>query len=132
MSNLDVMKKLYDAFDNDDVATIMGSLDREVEWIEPDVDEFPYQGLTIGRDAVAEDVLGGIPTIYRTLDFRGEKRWVEAGDAVVVLGTGVATGLHGNSENFRFVHVWTLRNGVVVRFDGYADTHKLRKAITGE
>lgn len=131
MKNLETMRALYDAFDRGDIATVISYLDPLVEWVEPDVEEFPYQGLTVGRDAVADEVLATIPTVYRRLDFHGENRWIEGGDTVVVLGTGQAAGLSGRVEEFRFNHVWTLRDGLVVRFDGFADTHKLRQAIAG-
>lgn len=131
MNNLDTIKNLYDAFDRGDLAPVIGSLDPAVEWVEPDVEEFPYQGLTVGRDAVANEVLRGIPTIYRRLEFSGEKRWITGDNTVVVVGTGEAAGLSGSVERFRFNHVWTLRDGLVVRFDGFADTHRLRQAITG-
>jgi len=132
MINLDVVESLYAAFDRGDLARVIEFLDPAVEWVEPDVEEFPYRGLTVGSDAVGNDVMRVIPTVYQRLDFSGEKRWIAGGDSVVVLGTGEAAGPSGRVEKFRFNHVWTLRDGLVVRFDGFADTHKLRQALTGE
>lgn len=58
------------------------------------------------------------------------EEFFEAGDAVVVIGTlrGHARA-SGRRINLRIVHVWTVSEGRVVRFDAYIDTPSMLEAL---
>ena len=42
------------------IGTMLAALDPDVEWIEPDLDALPYQGVTKGADEVARQVFEAV------------------------------------------------------------------------
>ena len=127
MSNTEIVQAIYEAFAVGDIPSVLAALDPDVEWIEPDLDSLPYQGVTKGVDQVARQVFAAIPATYERLAFTPE-RLLGSGDTVAVLGTGTAVG-PGGEHRFRFAHVVELRRGRVVRMNGFADTHRLALAL---
>jgi ketosteroid isomerase-like protein len=56
--------------------------------------------------------------------------FIDAGDTVVALGRYSGTyKATGRSMDAAFAHVWTLRDGRVVRFRQYMDTRKMAEAF---
>lgn len=55
---------------------------------------------------------------------------VEAGDRVVAIGHTRGR-VRANQREFdvRAIHVWTLRDGKVIRFEAYIDTPKMLEAL---
>ena len=56
-------------------------------------------------------------------------RIVDAGDDVVVDVQFLATGRDGIEVSMRFVHVWTVRDGQIVRFRGYPTLDEALEAV---
>ena len=120
MSNGDIVKGIYDAFAKGDVPAVLGSMDPLVNWTE--AEGFLYGGTYIGPYAILENVFMKFGT-----DWEGFSaipgQFVEDGNTVVALGTYSGKYLKtGKSMNVPFAHVWTLRDGRVVRFVQYTDT----------
>lgn len=129
MSNIDIVKKMYDDFVTGDFESLTGALDADIEWAEPDLEYLPYSGLTKGLDNVVSQVFPNIGLIYERLVFTPEVL-VDGGDTVTVMGPAVAKGEHGDEEHFRFAHVVRLVDGKVVRFDHFVDTHKIARTLS--
>jgi len=128
MTNSDIIRGLYDAFAKGDVPGVLAALDPLVNWTE--AEGFPYGGTYIGPDAILENVFmkfgtewGGFSSV--------PGQFVDDGDnTVVALGTYSGKYLKtGKSMNVPFAHVWTMRDGKIVRFVQYTDTLVMAKAI---
>jgi uncharacterized protein len=126
--NLDVVRTVYAAFARGDVEGILARLDPEVSWRTPGAPDLPTGGLRQGIPAVREF----FPLLLNTFDF-GEFQphdFLAAGDKVVVLGTS-REGPKGSGRlvDFRWVHVFTFRNGRIVAFEEAADVSELVAAF---
>jgi uncharacterized protein len=121
-ANVDVLRRGYEAFNRGDIETVMGLLDPNVEWKEPDVEGLPQRGTHHGAEDVASNVFGAIVGNWDGFQAVPEE-FLDAGDRVVVLGQFQGTGkASGRTLDATFAHVWTLRGGKAVHFRAYADT----------
>lgn len=129
-SNAQLIRSLYDAFAQGDVSTVLGRLDPNIVWIEADninyADRNPYRG----PQAVAEGIFMRIGQDWN--DYRVNiEQVIDGGENVVVLGRYTATNKStGKPLDAQFVHVWSLRDGKIVRFQQYADTAQFAR-VTG-
>jgi uncharacterized protein len=57
------------------------------------------------------------------------ERVVDPGDDVVTLVEFVARGRDGIEASMHFVHVWTVRNGLIVRFRGFQTFDEALEAV---
>lgn len=127
-ANVEMVKSLYGAFARGDVPAVLAGLDAKVEWREADnfiyADGNPY----IGPDAVLQGVFMRVGMEWDGFAATPE-RLLDAGDTVVSLGR--YTGKYkatGKRIDAQFVHVFSLENGKVVRFQQYADTLQVAQA----
>jgi ketosteroid isomerase-like protein len=122
--NLDVVRSLYDAFGRGDLEEMLALLDPDVSWQTPGVPDLPTAGLRQGVPAVRE-FFGLLLSTFDFADFKPQD-FLAAGDKVVVLGTS-REGPKGSGRlvDFRWVHVFTFRNGRIVAFEEPADVSEL-------
>lgn len=124
-SPLDVVRRGYAAYAAGDVAAIFAQLDPDVEIVQTPL--LPWGGVHRGH--------AGAQAFFRTLAehtaARPEpERFVVAGDDVAVIGR-----LRGHARatgapiDIDIVHVWTVRDGRVVRFVAYIDTPAMLAAL---
>ena len=122
--NLDVVRGVYAAFGRGDVEGILAALDPEVSWRTPGAPDLPTGGLRQGVPAVREF----FPLLFNTFDFADfqPRDFLAAADKVVVLGTS-REGPKGSGRlvDFRWVHVFTFRDGRIVAFEEPADVSQL-------
>ena len=118
--NITTIRGGYDAFARGDFARL--PFDRQIEWIEPDVEGLWSRGTHHGLQAVIKEVFE--PTLERFDDFRVQcDQYLDAGEHVVVTGRFLGRGKDtGNELNSPFAHVWKLRDGKAVSFQDYSDT----------
>ena len=129
-TNHALIASLYEAFARGDAATVLGAFHPEIVWQEaegnPLADRNPY----VGPQQVGEGVFARLGADYAGFVVTPATLH-DAGDTVVAegryTGTGRATGLPLDAQ---FVHVWTLRDGKITRFQQYADTAQLVR-VTG-
>jgi ketosteroid isomerase-like protein len=122
--NLDVVRGLYAAFGRGDLEGILAPLDPQVSWRTPGPPDLPTAGLRQGVSAVRE-FFGLLLNTFDIADFQPHD-FLAAGDKVVVLGTS-REGPKGTARlvDFRWVHVFTFRNGRIVAFEEPADVSEL-------
>ena len=122
--NLDAVRSLYAAFGRGDLEGILAALDPQVSWRTPGAPDLPTGGLRQGASAVRE-FFGLLLTTFDIADFQPHD-FLAAGDKVVVLGTS-REGPKGSGRlvDFRWVHVFTFRNGRIVAFEEPADVSQL-------
>ena len=121
--NIIAVRRLYEARGNPDIVKPL--LAPDVRW--EVVEGFPYSGVYQG--------LNGVSDFFTRLfgefeDWRTEPAEIfEAGDRVIALGFYSArTKATGKTFKARFAHVWTVRDGVIVRLQQCADTVQIAKA----
>jgi len=126
LTNVEVMKGLYEAFSRGDVPTVVNAMDEQIEWHEAEGNPWHPGRALVGPQEVLEHVFARIATEYE--DFRIDThRFLGDGDTVVVEGRYRATKClpTGKPLDAQVAHVWDLRDGKVVRFQQYTDTEQL-------
>ena len=122
--NIAVVRRLYEARGNPEI--IRQVLAPEVRW--EVVPGFPHSGTYLA--------LSGVFDFFTRLfgefeDWHTEpSEFFETADRVIAVGTysGRAKAT-GKSFESRFAHIWTVRDGVIVRLQQCADTGQLAKAL---
>jgi len=120
-----VVRRLYEARGNPEV--IRQVLAPDVRW--EVVEGFPYSDVYEGLDTVVERFFKRLFTDFE--DWRTEPlELFEADDRVFAIGTYSARArANGRTFQARFAHLWTLRDGVIVRLQQCADTVQIAKAL---
>lgn len=115
--NLEVIRRLYRAMDARDTEAIAALTDPALEWV-PDgrVGEGPVRG----REEVIR-FFADRAAMFEAIETEVERLW-EVGDRVLaflrVTGKG---GTSGVPFEIRVAHLWTIRDGLVVRGEGHGD-----------
>ena len=127
-----VVTKLYDAFGKGDMETIRNVLADDIEWIVAgDPDKLPWAGTLHGADAVikATSRLTG-----STEDLEIITKWtVSAEDKVISLITETATVVEtGRFYKVVSVHIYTVKDGKIVRFENHFDPLPVLEATYGD
>ena len=113
-SDADLIRRNYDAFGRGDIPAVMATLAEDIEWNAPDV--LPHGAYVRGHEGVGGFFAG---LASRWSGFALEIDDVSDGGGVV-FGRGRAGGeLDGTPSGYGFVHVFTMRDGEVARFDEY-------------
>lgn len=121
-SNTAVIRGIYDAFGAGDGAGALGRMSPDIVWNEaennPWADGNPY----IGPESVARGIFARCASEWDGFSITVEEL-IGAGDKVVMLGRyGGRCKATGKTQNTQAVHVWTVQDGLAVRFQQYADT----------
>ena len=129
-SNVALIRKLYAAFGTGDVQTILDNLSPETEWINHGPSTIPYAGSRKGVVQIREffQIVGETTTGAKvtTTDF------VANGDSVVSFGRYTATVRDtGAKIDSPVAQLFTIRDGKVVRWEGYSDTAHIEGAHRG-
>jgi uncharacterized protein len=127
MSNVQVIRDLYEGLHRGDVPLVLDVMDLEIEWREAEGNPYQPDGQPWhGPDAVVKNLFMRLASEW---DGFTVHPWSfhDAGSAVVVecryTGTFKAT---GRKLDAQVCHVWKLRDGKVVSFQQYADTAQLQ------
>jgi uncharacterized protein len=122
--NIVAVRRLYDARGNPDIVKKL--LAPDVRW--EVVEGFPHSGIYQG--------LNGVSDFFKRLsgdfeDWHTEpSEFFETGDHVVAIGTYSARAkATGKTFKARFAHLWTMRDGVIVRLQQCADTVQISRAL---
>ncbi len=129
MSNVDSARGAYDAFTSGDMDTLRGFYADDAEWWTSD--ETPLGGLVSGADAIIQNFTQ-LPQYWSEFTVSPQE-FLEAGDAVVVLGTVRGTAAQGGGS-FESPYAHVLRydsDGKLVRGDFHSDTAKEVDALGG-
>jgi uncharacterized protein len=121
MSNLEIVRRSYEAFERGDLDAVLADLDPEIEWHQ--AQGLPHGGLYRGRDEVRRNVFEPLDAEWWSEFSALPDEILDAGDELVVLGRyrGTAKGT-GKRLDVPFVHVWTLHDGRATRFRQFLDT----------
>ena len=127
MSNLDSVKKVYQAFAEGDIPTVLGFLNSDIDWTE--AEGFPYGGTYHGPRAVLEGVFMRLGSEWKEFAAVPDE-FIDGGDTVVALGKYSGTyKATGKSFQANFAHVWKVQDGKAIRFVQYVDTLLVHRAL---
>jgi uncharacterized protein len=127
LSNLDSVKAIYQAFAEEDIPSVLGSLSRDIAWTE--ADGFPYAGTYHGPGSVLTDVFMRLGSEWHGFAAVPDE-FIDGGDTIVTLGKYSGTyKATGKSFQANFAHIWKLQNGKVIRFIQYVDTLLVHRAL---
>lgn len=128
--NIETVKKLYEAFGRKDIDSILSLLSPNVEWGEPENPYNPAGGtryghkgflewMAIGRDA--EEILNLDP-----------RQFLSDENSVAVIGhVKCLAKPTGKIYETDFVHLVTIKDGLVTKFKEFFDTYAAGEAFRG-
>jgi ketosteroid isomerase-like protein len=125
-ANVSVVHGIYDAFGRGDVDAVFGAMTPEIEWDE--AEGMPYGGLYRGREAIVENVFGPILGDVEGFTANPDEILPLDGSRVIARGRHTGQGAHGPVDA-RFIHIWTLTDGKVSRYEQLADTRMFCQAV---
>jgi ketosteroid isomerase-like protein len=117
--NLELVRSIYRLWAANESARHL--IDPQLEYVNPS-----YAVETGVRRS--RGTLGKIREVYP--DFRVEtERFVDAGDDVAVIGIARGTSASGVEVKWRQGYVWTIRDGIAVRFRWFNDPNEALEAV---
>jgi ketosteroid isomerase-like protein len=128
--NVEIVRSIYQAFAKGDVSSVLGALDKKIEWYEAEHVTYWTGGPFIGPQAVLQGVFARIMQDFD--GFRVDvRRLVGCGDTVLAEARYRATVKATRKQlDVQVAHVWDLRGGKVVRWQQYTDTWQFAE-VTG-
>ena len=120
-----LVERIYEAFGSGDMATVADLL-AGTEWHE--ADGLPYGGRYHGAPQIFENVFVRIAGDLEGFAARPDELLPAGDDRVLALGRYTGAGKAGPLD-CPFAHVWTVRDGQIVKFVQFTDTHQWREAM---
>jgi uncharacterized protein len=123
--NLAAVQGIYEAYARKDVDAFLAALDPEVELFQSD--ELPWGGTYHGREGALEFLQRLTGHVETTVDVR---QFIVASDRIVEVGYSRGRTMQGATEfEIPEVHVWTMRDGKVIRVESYLDSVQMRRVL---
>lgn len=126
--NVKAILASYDGLHTRNVEGLLASLHPEVEWVHPEgMHAYGLGGVKRGHTGVRE-FLARVPSVLGGMRLEPQE-FVEQGDRVVVFGVRQVTSRRGTTRTLRFVHSWTMRDGLAIRMEDIFDTVEFQQLI---
>lgn len=129
--NIGIIRRIYEAFGAGDVQTIMNSVADDAEWINHGPASIPYAGARKGKAQILEffQAIAGSTTGAKVTP----EHFVGQGETVLSTGRYTATvSTTGARIDSPVAHIFTVRDGKVVRWEGFSDSAQVAEAHTGK
>jgi ketosteroid isomerase-like protein len=125
--NVEVVRRIYAAFNDGDLETVLTFIDPDIEWNASDV-FFDQPRTYLGRRAWQEEFLAELFGIFE--DYRGDPEEIhDAGDQVVVVAQVGGRGRRSGARiAARVAHVARVEDGRLVEFTELRDVRKTLEA----
>ena len=122
MTNLDIVKALYDAFSRGDIPAALSLMAPDIEWHEAENNKLAEGNPYVGPQAVLEGVFMRLGEDIDDFAVHPE-RFVADDDQVVMAGRyGGTSKATGEPVTPQVVHWWTVRGGKLSAFQQHLDT----------
>jgi uncharacterized protein len=130
MSNIQLARDVYDAFNRADIATVLGAFDPGIEWREAEGNPYEPSGSPwTGPDAVLQNLFMKMGADWAGFTVH-PKSFHEAGDTLVVEGRYTGTFKPtGKSLDAQVCHVLKFRDGKLTSFQQFVDTAQLQDVM---
>ena len=121
MTNVEIVRRSYEAFAQGDLDGVLGDMHPEIEWHQ--AQGLPHGGFYRGLEEVRRNIFDPLDEEWWD-DFSADPdEFLDAGAHVVVVGRYRGVGkASGKQLDVPFVHIWTLEGDRAVRFRQYLDT----------
>jgi uncharacterized protein len=130
--NIDLIKRVYEAFGKGDIDTIIGSLADQLVWRFDAPSVIPYAGEYKTPDQVKEGFFASLASTQKDYALKTDE-FVAQDDKVIMVGSyGATVNATGKRFDLALVHVWTIQDGKVKRFVNFTDTAKVAEAYSLE
>ncbi|MFG0284624.1 MAG: nuclear transport factor 2 family protein [Phycisphaerales bacterium JB039] len=129
LSNVELIRGVYDAFAAGDVPGVLGAMSAQIVWNE--AENFPYADGNpyVGPEAVLSGVFARCIGEWDGFGVEIDEI-LDAGDTVVATGRYVGTyKATGQAQNTQLVHVWRIEDGRITGFQQYADTLQVARVM---
>ncbi|WP_371194380.1 nuclear transport factor 2 family protein [Glaciecola sp. SC05] len=129
MTNLAIIEQLYQDFATGNVPGVIANMHESMVWNE--AENFPYADGNpyIGPQAVVEGVFARCLTDWEGFAAHMTTLF-DAGDHIIATGRYAGKNKNSGLEmNPQAVHVWTLENGKIVKFQQHIDTLNVHRAM---
>jgi hypothetical protein len=129
-TNLEVIQGIYKGDAEQIAKNLQAALAPSFEWTE--AAGFPYAGTYHSLEEVGKNVFARLSTEW--IDYRAEtESFFDAGNTIIVTGYYKGTYRKSNGVmNARFAHIWTFKDGRIVKYIQNVDTKKVWDAIEGK
>ncbi|MBY3272801.1 nuclear transport factor 2 family protein [Rhizobium laguerreae] len=123
----EIVKAHYDANARRDMDGMLADIDADCRWTE--MDGFPCAGTYVGPQEVFKNVFFALGEAFDGYTFALE-RLLDAGSDVIGIGDYAGTYRQtGKSFKARVVHVWSVADGKIRRFEQFTDTLRVADAM---
>ena len=130
MSNIQLARDIYDAFNRGDIATVLGAFDPGVEWRVAEGSPYQPSGSPwTGPDAITQNLFMKMGAEWDGFTVHPTS-FHESGDTLVVEGR--YTGAYkptGKSLDTQVCHVLKFRHGKLTSFQQFLDTAQLQDVM---
>jgi ketosteroid isomerase-like protein len=124
--NAAAVRRLYEAFNRHDTATTRALMDTGIEWVNPE--DAVERGTRKGFDQY-QVALGKVREIFGDAEIEVD-RMTESGDRVAArIRMRVQLDARGFETVVDQSHLWTFRDGKVVRFEWFTDPRRALKLL---
>jgi ketosteroid isomerase-like protein len=117
----EIVRSAYDGFASGNIPAVLALIAPDCEWIETEAQGIPTSGVHRGPAGVAEGVFSKVPASFSEFALHPE-RFIERGDLVPVTGRVKGKSKVGRLLDAPFAHVFSIRDGLIVRLENYHDT----------
>ena len=129
--NKQLVQEAYRMFQRGDIPGILDRCTDDAEWTSPESEYVPFAGSFHGRQGVAE-FFSKLDASTQAIRFE-PREFIAEGDKVVVLGHATwHVKSTGRELDTPWVHVFTMRDGKMSRFEAFADTAAAERAFRSE
>jgi hypothetical protein len=127
MTNLEIIKSTYEGKTSEENGKNLAKhVAEDISWTE--AKGFPYAGTYIGLENVINNVFSRLGSEWIDYKFTPED-YVANDDKVVAYGTYTGTyKVTGKSLEARVAHIWKLKEGKIIRFEQFVDSHPVVEA----
>jgi ketosteroid isomerase-like protein len=116
-----LVMQAYQFYKDKNIKGILDLNDDKVEWIGQESDYIPFAGSFHGKDQVAK-FFSKVDQSQEMLKFEPQT-FIAEGDKVAVTGLSRSTvKATGQTYETPWVHIFTIRNGKIVRFENHFNT----------
>jgi ketosteroid isomerase-like protein len=130
VSNVALLKNLYEAFGRGEMPTVLGAMSPDIRWHQAEHNPYnPSGDAWVGPEAIVNHLFVRLGAEWDGFDVQ-PSAFHDAGDTVVVearyKGVYKSTGKRLDAQ---VCHVWDVKDGKIVRFQQYADTEQLNAVV---
>lgn len=118
----------YQMYQSGDIGRLLDKYNDDAEWIGPDSDTLPFAGCFRGKAEIAQ-FFAKLASASEAVSF-APRHFIAEGDMVVAVGDSTWRAIStGRTYDTPWVHVFTMRDGKVVRLETFYDTAPAARAF---